>query len=154
MAMSGTGTRGTRGRAVMNEINVTPLVDVMLVLLIIFMVTTPMMQQGIDIELPETAASGTAPAEEPFVITVQKNKRVQIAGQTVAISDLEKKLTAIFAGKKNKQVYLQADRSVDYGYVAETMALIRAAGITNIGLVTVPKGTAASSDANSSGRAK
>lgn len=156
MAMSSSGQRTSRGRTVMNEINVTPLVDVMLVLLIIFMVTTPMMQQGIDIELPETAASGTAPADEPFVITVQKNKRVQIAGQTIAIGDLEKKLAAIFSGKKNKQVYLQADRSVDYGYVAETMALIRAAGITNIGLVTVPKGSAVSTSADSSsvGRSK
>ena len=123
----------------MSEINVTPLVDVMLVLLIIFMVTTPMMQQGIDIELPETTDSGSATAQEPFVLTIQKNRRIQIADQTVRFEDLEKKLKAIFSGRKDKQVYLQADRSVDYGFVAETMAEIRAAGITNIGLVTVPR---------------
>lgn len=124
---------------VMSEINVTPLVDVMLVLLIIFMVTTPMMQQGIDIDLPETSSSGSATTDEPFVLVVQKNRKITIAKQVVGIDELAPRLKAIFETRKNKQIYLQADKSVDYGFVAETMAEIRAAGIFNIGLVTVPK---------------
>jgi biopolymer transport protein TolR len=111
----------------------------MLVLLIIFMVTTPMMQQGIDIELPETTASGVATNDEPFVLVIRKNKKLYVGEQVIASADLQKRLQAIFEKRKNKQIYLQADRSVDYGFVAETMADIRAAGIYNIGLVTLPK---------------
>lgn len=130
---------GGKSRMVVSEINVTPLVDVMLVLLIIFMVTTPMMQQGIDIELPETAASGVATSDEPFVLVIKKNKKLYVGETNIPIADLQKRLQAIFETRKNKQVYLQADRAVDYGFVAETMAEIRAAGIFNIGLVTLPK---------------
>ncbi len=123
----------------MSEINVTPLVDVMLVLLIIFMVTAPMMQQGIEIELPETVASGVSTSDEPFILTIHRNKKITVAGQTIALDDLAKKLAAIFEKRSTKQIYLQADRAVDYGFVAETMAEIRMAGIFNIGLVTVPR---------------
>ena len=130
---------GGKSRMVMSEINVTPLVDVMLVLLIIFMVTTPMMQQGIDIELPETANSGVATADEPFVLVIKKNRKIFVGDVPIAAADLQKKLSAIFETRRNKQIYLQADRAVDYGFVAETMAEIRAAGIFNIGLVTIPK---------------
>ena len=130
---------GGKSRMVMSEINVTPFVDIMLVLLIIFMVTAPMMQQGLDIELPETAASGVPTNEEPFVLTIKKNKKIFVGDQQIASADLQKRLAAIFETRKNKQIYLQADRSVDYGFVAETMADIRAAGIFNIGLVTLPK---------------
>lgn len=124
---------------VMSEINVTPLVDVMLVLLIIFMVTTPMMQQGIDIDLPETASSGVATSEEPFVLVIKKNRKLYVAEQVIPTEQLATRLKAIFSTRKNKQVYLQADKTVDYGFVAETMGEIRAAGIFNIGLVTLPK---------------
>jgi biopolymer transport protein TolR len=132
-------TSGGKSRMMLSEINVTPLVDVMLVLLIIFMVTTPMMQQGIDIELPETANSGVPTADEPFVLVIRKNKHLYVGDQMIPTDDLEKRLSSIFETRKNKQIYLQADKSVDYGFVAETMAEIRAAGIFNIGLVTIPK---------------
>lgn len=126
-------------RSVMSEINVTPLVDVMLVLLIIFMVTAPLMQQGIEIDLPETASSGVEAKEEPLVITIKKNQWVYIGEAKVSAKDLRKKLTAIFATRKNKQVYIKADKKVEYGVVADAMAEIRAAGIYNIGLITLPK---------------
>lgn len=137
MAFSSSG--GGKSRAVMSEINVTPLVDVMLVLLIIFMVTTPMMQQGLDIELPETDSSGTPTAEEPFVLVIKKNRKVYVGDQVLAPDEIAHRLQAIFETRRNKQIYLQADKSVDYGFVAETMASIRSAGIFNIGLVTLPK---------------
>ena len=125
-------------RIVMSEINVTPLVDVMLVLLIIFMVTAPMMQQGLEIELPETASSGVATTDEPFILTIKKNRRVFAGKSQIQIKNLRKKIRAIFSTRKNKQVYIQADKNVDYGTVAQTMAEVRAAGIFNIGLITLP----------------
>ena len=137
MALSSGG--GGKSRMVMSEINVTPLVDVMLVLLIIFMVTTPMMQQGIDIDLPETSSSGVATSDEPFVLVIKKNRKLYVGEKQIPSDELQTRLKAIFETRKNKQVYLQADKSVDYGFVAETMADIRAAGIFNIGLVTIPK---------------
>lgn len=130
---------GGKSRAAMSEINVTPLVDVMLVLLIIFMVTAPMMQQGIDIDLPETANSGVATNDEPFVLEIRKNRKIYVGDTQLQMETLRTRLEAIFSTRKNKQIYLQADRTVDYGYVAEAMGEVRAAGITSIGLVTLPK---------------
>lgn len=132
-------TGGSKSRATMSEINVTPLVDVMLVLLIMFMVTAPMMQQGIEVELPKTSASGVEPSEDPFVLVISAEQRITVGKQRIAKAELQKRLEAIFATRKNKQLYIQADRRVDYGFVAETMAEIRAAGITNIGLITETK---------------
>ncbi len=132
------GQSGSR-RKVLNEINVTPLVDVMLVLLIIFMVTAPMMQQGIDVELPETSNTGVTVNEEPLVLVVKKNRHIYIGSAEVDFASLREKLKAIFQTRRNKQVYLQADKSVDYGRVAEVMGEIRSAGIFNIGLITLPR---------------
>lgn len=138
MGMS-SGNGGGKSRMALSEINVTPLVDVMLVLLIMFMVTTPLMQQGIEVDLPKTASSGVEPTDEPFVLTISADKKITAGKVKLEMNELRPKLKAIFEKRKNKQIYLQADRKVDYGFVAEAMAEIRAAGIYNIGLVTVPK---------------
>lgn len=128
-----------KNRAALSEINVTPLVDVMLVLLIMFMVTTPLMQQGIDVDLPKTSSSGVETTDEPFVLVITANQQMSAGKQSLEMVTLREKLKAIFETRKNKQIYIQADRKVEYGFVAEAMAEVRAAGIFNIGLITVPK---------------
>ncbi|MCB0394486.1 MAG: ExbD/TolR family protein [Bdellovibrionales bacterium] len=139
MGISGGQSSGKR--PTISEINVTPLVDVMLVLLIIFMVTTPMMQQGIEVKLPETASSGVSTSEEPFVLVVDQSGKIRAGSAVIPMNQLRSKLKAIFETRKNKQIYIQADKRVDYGIVAETMGEVKAAGIDGIGLVTLPKGT-------------
>ncbi|AHI04639.1 adventurous gliding motility protein V [Bdellovibrio bacteriovorus W] len=129
----------SRSGATLSEINITPLVDVMLVLLIMFMVTTPLMQQGIEVDLPKTSAAGVDVKEDPFILVINANQKMTIAKTSIQMKDLRTKVSAIFANRKNKQIYIQADRKVDYGFVAEAMAELRAAGIFNIGLITVPK---------------
>lgn len=137
MGMSNGGS--SKSRATLSEINVTPLVDVMLVLLIMFMVTTPLMQQGIEVDLPKTSSSGVELNDEPFVLVIDARQKMTAGKQPIAIEDLRSKIKAIFQNRKNKQVYIQADRKVDYGFVAEAMAEVRAAGVYNIGLITLPK---------------
>ncbi|GIL18193.1 MAG: protein TolR [Oligoflexia bacterium] len=134
------GSGSNNSRMAVSEINVTPLVDVMLVLLIMFMVTAPLMQQGIDVDLPKTSSSGVDLSDEPMVLVITANQQITIAKQNVPMADLRTKLKSIFEKRKNKNIYIQADKKVDYGFVAETMAEIRAAGIYNIGLITLPKG--------------
>jgi len=136
MGMNG-GT--SKSRVALSEINVTPLVDVMLVLLIMFMVTAPLMQQGIEVDLPKTSPSGVDLNDEPFVLVIEANGKIQAAKTQIELSAIKEKLKAIFETRKNKQIYIQADRKVDYGVVAEVMAEVRAAGIFNIGLITIPK---------------
>jgi len=137
MGMSSGGS--AKSRATLSEINVTPLVDVMLVLLIMFMVTTPLMQQGIEVDLPKTSSSGVELNEEPFVLMIDSHQKMTAGKQSIAMADLRGKIKAIFQHRKNKQVYIQADRKVDYGFVAEAMAEVRAGGVFNIGLITLPK---------------
>src|ERR1700740_3721199 len=108
-------------RAVMSEINVTPFVDVMLVLLVIFMVTAPMMQQGLDVNLPKTASTGVALNEDPFVLVIDANGGLKAGDVSVKLTDLSVRLKAIFQNRKNKQVYIQADKKVDYGTVASVV---------------------------------
>ena len=134
MAMGGhNDNRGT-----MSEINVTPLVDVMLVLLIIFMVTAPMMQQGVQVNLPKAATKAMNPAEETVVVTVDKNNKVFINKEETPAGDLRSKLTDLFATRTKKEVFLKADASVPYGEVVRIMADIKGAGIERLGMVTEP----------------
>jgi biopolymer transport protein TolR len=127
---------GRGRRTTMSEINVTPLVDVMLVLLIIFMVTAPMMQQGLEVSLPETSSGGLAPQEDPLVLQIDRHK---IAQAVIPVADLKAKMKAIFEKRRDKTIFIQADKDVAYGAVAETISEIRASGITQISLVTIPK---------------
>ena len=136
MAMS---SGSSKSRVALSEINVTPLVDVMLVLLIMFMVTAPLMQQGIEVDLPRTSSSGVDLNDEPFVLIIESTGKIMAAKNPMELSSMKDKLKAIFETRKNKQIYIQADRKVDYGIVAEVMAEVRAAGIFNIGLITIPK---------------
>ena len=129
-----------RAKAPMSQINVTPFVDVMLVLLIIFMVTTPMLQEGIDVDLPEVEASNISASDEPVVVTIDRRKRVFINDAPVKWSDLRTKLAAIRKIDSNKAVLLRADEQVPYGEVMQAMSDIRQAGITKVGMVTEPVG--------------
>jgi biopolymer transport protein TolR len=126
-------------RMAMSEINVTPFVDVMLVLLVIFMVTAPMMQQGLDVNLPKTASTGVSLNEDPFILTVDASGRIKAGESAIKENELNSKIKAIFENRKSKQIYIQADAKVDYGTVAFIMGEIRQAGITNISLITLPK---------------
>jgi biopolymer transport protein TolR len=124
----------------MSEINVTPFVDVMLVLLIIFMVTAPLMQQGIDVDLPQTTTQALHLDEEPLVLSVQRDGRTFLGKQEVPNAQLAAKLTAVFEARGDKQLYLRADREAPYGVVAKAMAAARNAGATKLGIVTEPEG--------------
>ena len=124
-----------RRRTVMSEINVTPLVDVMLVLLIIFMVTAPMLKQGIDIELPK-AKGKQLKSEERINVTIKRKGVIYLNNRKVTLSELVRKLRAI--SKLNPNVYLKADRHVPYGDVVKVMAEIKDAGIEKVGLITEP----------------
>ncbi|GCF84839.1 protein TolR [Geobacter sp. SVR] len=134
MAMGGRNDN----RRVMADINVTPLVDVMLVLLVIFMVTAPMMQQGVQVNLPKAETKAITQAEETVVVTVDKTGKVFINKDEIPADALRDKLTTMFAGRSKKEVFLKADAGVPYGEVVRTMADIKSAGIERLGMVTEP----------------
>jgi biopolymer transport protein TolR len=122
----------------MAEINVTPLVDVMLVLLIIFMVTAPMLQMGIDVNLPRVKAKSVDVAEEKLVLTINGAKEIFLNKSRMQLSELGTKLEAIFKARIDREVYMRADRNVPYGFVVEVMAEIRKAGVDKLGMITEP----------------
>ncbi len=122
----------------MSEINVVPLVDVILVLLIIFMVAAPMMQQGIDVDLPQTTSKPLEIQEERIVISINAKREVFINQEKVDFNLIRRRLERSTAAKLNKEVFLRADRSVPYGFVVQTMAEIKNAGIEKLGMVTEP----------------
>jgi biopolymer transport protein TolR len=122
----------------MSEINVTPFVDVMLVLLIIFMVTAPMMIQGLNVDLPEATAKPLESEKEHLVITIDKSNQVYINDFEVTIDFLRQKLIKILQGRSDRDVYLKADKSIPYGIVIQVMAEIKEAGVDKLGMITEP----------------
>jgi len=120
----------------LSEINVTPFVDVVLVLLIIFMVTAPMMQQGIDVDLPETTTQALRVKDEPLILTVKKDGKFFLARKEIPGVELTAKLTAIFDGSDRKEVYLRADKDTPYQFVVTALAAAREAGAKSLGMVT------------------
>jgi biopolymer transport protein TolR len=123
---------------VMSEINVVPFIDVMLVLLIIFMVSAPLMQQGIQVDLPKTKAQALNDQESQIVLVVDSRGQAMINKNIIPASQLGEKIKAIFAKREKKEIYVQADRTVAYGIVANIMATVQSAGVTRVGLVTEP----------------
>ena len=128
--------RSGRDRGVLSEINVTPFVDVMLVLLVIFMVTAPLLQQGIDVNLPK-AKGKDLPTEERITLVISKNRTIFMNENPVSLQEMRRKLDAI--SKLNPNVFLKADRDVPYGFVVEVMGEIKDAGIEKLGMITEPK---------------
>ena len=125
-------------RELMSDINVTPFVDVMLVLLIIFMVTAPMMIEGLNVDLPEATAKPIDSEKEHLVITIDKNHLVYINDFKVAVDFLGDKLNKMLQGRSDREVYLKADKNIPYGIVVQVMAEIKKAGIEQLGMITEP----------------
>jgi biopolymer transport protein TolR len=129
---------GGGGKSAVSDINVTPLVDVMLVLLIIFMVSAPMMQTGIDVDLPAAQAPQVTVDEEKLLLTVAKDQKVYLGRDEIPFDQLEPRLLANERMQREKELYVQADETVPYGFVVKVIAIVKKAGITKLGLVTDP----------------
>jgi biopolymer transport protein TolR len=126
------------GKGPVSDINVTPLVDVMLVLLIIFMVSAPMMTTGIDVDLPSTRAPRMEIDEEKLLMTITSEQKVYLGEIEVPYDRLEEALSTNERLQREKEIYVQADEAVSYGFVTKVLALVRRAGIEKMGLVTDP----------------
>jgi len=122
----------------MSEINVTPFVDVMLVLLIIFMVTAPMMMQGVEVNLPETKAQSIKTKEDPLILTVNKKGEIYLEEHPLKLEELGAKIETIFKYRREKELILRADKDIPYGVVIKVMAEVKRSGVTKLGMVTEP----------------
>jgi biopolymer transport protein TolR len=120
------------------QINITPLVDVMLVLLVIFMITAPMLQQGVNIALPKVAAQPLGEVHDQLVLAITNDGTVRLDGAPLALNEIANKLTTLLGADPNRSVHVRADKSVPYGRVAEVMAAVQHAGAKKIGMVTEP----------------
>ena len=120
------------------DINVTPLVDVMLVLLIIFMITAPMMTQGLEVDLPEATTKALRQQEEPLVVTIKKEGDVYLKKERMTSAMLQQQLRNMPPEVKKEGIYIRADKNVPYGVVTTTMADIHAAGFDKLGMITIP----------------
>jgi biopolymer transport protein TolR len=131
------GSRGRRRRSpAMSEINVTPFVDVMLVLLIVFMVTAPLLTVGVPVDLPKTRAPALGQDKEPLSVTIAKNGKLYLQKEVVTEDQLVPKLQAISQNGYDQRIFVRGDQTVDYGRVMVVMGLLASAGFTHIGLVT------------------
>jgi len=125
-------------KRLMSDINVTPLVDVMLVLLIIFMVTAPMMTQGLEVNLPKTTTRYMKTQEDPLILTINKKKEILLETHRLDLEGLDARLQQIVENRKDKELLLRADKELPYGFVIEVVAAIKRAGIDKLGMVTEP----------------
>jgi biopolymer transport protein TolR len=125
-------------RGPLSEINIIPLVDVMLVLLIIFMITAPMMQHGMNIDIPKVTTRPLPTKDEPQILNVTKDQRLILNEKKLAVKDLKAAIQLLFSNKSTKEIYLRADKEVPYGFVVSCMGLIREAGVEKINIVTKP----------------
>ncbi len=133
------GLSDRRNEDTISQINVTPFVDVMLVLLVIFMVTAPIIQQGVQVNLPEAKAGAIAGKEDPLIISITKKGKIYLNDNPIKLKDLKKKLRAIRKLQKGKEVYLRADQNVRYGIVMNTIEVIKEAGMLKLGMITRPR---------------
>ena len=133
--MSGNGGK----KKLMSEINVTPFVDVMLVLLIIFMVTAPMMIQGVDVNLPKTEAKQIKTKDDPLILNVNKKQELSIEKHKISFEKLDEELELLFKYRDNKELLMRADKDLSWGFVAKVMAGIKGAGIEKLGMITEPE---------------
>ena len=131
-------TRSNGRKRLVSDINVTPLVDVMLVLLIIFMVTAPMMTQGLNVDLPETTAKSLRQEEKPIVVTVSKEGEISINNVPLIRRVLVQELKKNYIANKDQPIFLKADKNVAYGHVVSVMADIKSVGFDKIGMITKP----------------
>ncbi len=130
----------TAKRRLMSEINVTPMVDVMLVLLVIFMVTAPLLTVGVPVDLPQTKAPAINEPKEPLVITIDAKGEVYLQNSKIDAKDLAARLTAITSNNPDAAIYVRGDRAIDYGRVLEIMGIVSAAGFTKVSLIAeLPK---------------
>ena len=135
------GGRRRGGYKPLSEINVTPFVDVMLVLLIVFMITAPLLTVGVPVDLPKTKAKSIAESEEPLVITVNAEGVIFIQDTEVELENLVPRLAAITDSKADTRIYVRGDKSINYGRVLEVMGTVNVAGFTRVALVAeLPKG--------------
>ena len=131
------GAGGRRIAGTLAEINIIPLVDVTLVLLLIFMLTAPLMYRGIDVNLPKTSGKPTV-TEERMVLTLTKEQTIYINDKPVPLGTIEQHLRDLFKNRQDKTLYLRADQALQYGFVVETMDRVRRSGIEKLGMVTEP----------------
>ncbi len=131
-------TSGGNHSSLMSDINVTPFVDVMLVLLIIFMVTAPMMMEGVNVSLPEATTKPLVSEKKPLIVNIDSENRIFINDFKVTVDGLGEKLNKILNGRKDREVYLKADKDISYGMVVRVMSEIKGAGVEKLGMVTIP----------------
>ncbi|UCF92933.1 MAG: protein TolR [Desulfobacterales bacterium] len=131
-------TLGGNHDRLMSDINVTPFVDVMLVLLVIFMVTAPMMIQGVNVTLPEATAEPLPSEQEQLILTIDRDHRIFINDFEVTLDGLPEKLLTILQGRPEREVYLKADKEISYGLVVQVMSAVKDAGVEKLGMVTNP----------------
>lgn len=147
-ASLGGGGRNNRGRRsqranAFSEINITPMVDVMLVLLIIFMVAAPMMTSGVTVDLPQTSSQPVTGQDEPLAVSVTSDGKVYIQKTLVPLAELQAKLTAITGQKKDTRIFVRGDKTVDYGKMMQVVSEINAAGFNKVALITDASGASA-----------